>query len=453
MKNTKYKFNSFCIAGTSSGDGKTLVTLALLRALSRRGLKVRPFKCGPDYIDPTFHRIACKRQGRNLDAWMMGPEAVRTSFSSVCADADCAVIEGVMGLFDGAAPDSLEGSTAQIATLTGSGVILTVNARGMSGSIAALVKGYSEFDPHTRIIGVIANRVGSEKHAELLATALKAADLPPLLGFLPRNSAWELPERHLGLVPFTENSKQEAWFDSLADAAEEYFDIDEILRLSGIAKPVGIEYQDEIQPKFRIGVAMDKAFHFYYADNLDLLERRGFEVVPFSPLTDKALPENCAALYIGGGFPEEFAAELADNMQMRRAVKDFKGTVLAECGGYMYLSQTVDEYEMCGVVPAPTFMGKSRWALGYRRAETLADSFLGPAGTQVRGHEFHWSEIDESKLSPAWRCRRANGTSVGNCGFSSKNVMAAYLHIHFASNPQIVDNWYEYLKQGKEEIC
>jgi cobyrinic acid a,c-diamide synthase len=453
MKNTKSKFNSFCIAGTSSSDGKTLVTLALLRALSRRGQKVRPFKCGPDYIDPTFHRIACKRQGRNLDAWMMSPEAVRTSFSSACADADCAVIEGVMGLFDGAAPDSLEGSTAQIATLTGSGVILTVNARGMSGSIAALVKGYSEFDPNTRILGVIANRVGSAKHAELLATALKAANLPSLLGFLPRKSVWELPERHLGLVPFTENSKQEAWFDSLADAAEEYFEIDEILRLSCIPRPVGIEYQDEIQLKFRIGVAMDKAFHFYYADNLELLERRGFQVVPFSPLTDKTLPENCAALYIGGGFPEEFAAELADNVQIRRAIKAFKGTILAECGGYMYLSQAVDEYEMCGVVPAPTAMGKSRRALGYRQAETLADSFFGPSGTQVRGHEFHWSEIDESKLPPAWCCRRADGTQLGNCGFASKNVMAAYLHIHFASNPGIVDNWYDYIKQEKKEIC
>ncbi|MDD5727424.1 MAG: cobyrinate a,c-diamide synthase [Victivallales bacterium] len=449
----KSDFNSFCIAGTSSGDGKTLVTLALLRALSRRGLKVQPFKCGPDYIDPTFHRIACKRQGRNLDAWMMGSEAVRTSFSSACADADCAVIEGVMGLFDGAAPDSPEGSTAQIATLTGSGVILTVNARGMSGSIAALVKGYSEFDSHTRVIGIIANRVGSAKHAELLATALQAANLPPLLGFLPRNSAWELPERHLGLVPFTENSKQEAWFDSLAAAAEEYFDIDEILRLSCISRPVEIKHRFERRPKFRIGVAMDKAFHFYYADNLELLERRGFEPVPFSPLTDRTLPENCVALYIGGGFPEEFAPELADNMRMRRAIKAFKGTVLAECGGYMYLSQAVDEYEMCGAVPAPTLMGKSRRALGYRQAETLADSFLGPAGTKVRGHEFHWSELDERKLPPAWRCRRADGTPVGDCGFTSKNVMAAYLHIHFASNPQIADNWYDYIKQGKREIC
>lgn len=453
MKNTADKFSSFCIAGTSSGDGKTTVTIAMLRALARRGLKVQPFKCGPDYIDPTFHRIACNCQGRNLDAWMMGPDAVKTSFAQGCINADCAIIEGVMGLFDGAAPDALDGSTAQIAALVNSGIILTVNARGMGGSIAALVKGYAEFTPDTRIIGVIANQVGSEKHAELLATALQAADLPPLLGFLPRNADWKLPERHLGLVPFTENARNSAWFDSLADAAESHFDIDRILQLSHIAKPDKTAFETVERPKFRIGIAQDKAFHFYYPDNLELLERYGFELVPFSPLTDTGLPENCSALYIGGGFPEEFASELTANISMRQAIKAFRGTILAECGGYMYLSECVDDHEMCGVVPSGTVMCGSRRALGYRQAMTLTDSFLGPVGTQVRGHEFHWSQIDERELPPAWRCRRADGSPVGDCGFCSKNIIAGYLHVHFASNPEVVDNWYEYIKQENDKKC
>ncbi|MDD5697954.1 MAG: cobyrinate a,c-diamide synthase [Victivallaceae bacterium] len=453
MNNRSSNFSSFCIAGSSSGDGKTTVAVALLRALYRRGLSVQPFKCGPDYIDPTFHRIACKRQGRNLDAWMMGPEAVRVAFANACVDADCAVVEGVMGLFDGAAPDALEGSTAQIAALVNSGIILTVNARGLGGSIAALVKGYAEFDRNTRIIGVIANQVGSEKHAALLAAALRAADLPPLLGFLPRNAAWELPERHLGLVPFTENVKDAAWFDGLADAAEQYFNIDLILRLSRVSKPAGIEFPVRNRPKFSMGLAMDQAFHFYYPDNLELLERRGFELVPFSPLTAKALPENCAALYVGGGFPEEFAAGLAANIPLRRAVKAFSGTILAECGGYMYLSEALNGHEMCGAIPARTVMGGSLRALGYRRAETRQDSFLGPAGVLVRGHEFHWSDIDESNLPPAWHCARADGSPVGDCGFGSKNIIAGYIHIHFASNPEIADNWYDYIEQENKRRC
>ena len=449
MNTPHNKFSSFCIAGTSSGDGKTTVSLALLRALRRRRLKVQPFKCGPDYIDPTFHRIACKRRGYNLDAWMMGPKAVRIAFANACADADCAVIEGVMGLFDGAAPDTLDGSTAQIAVLVGAGIILTVDAHGMSGSIAALVKGYTEFNPDTRVIGVIANKVGSERHAALLATALRTADLPPLLGFLPQNDVWKLPERQLGLVPFTENEKQEIWFNELADAAEKYFDIDRILQLSRMSKPGGTELRIQDKPRFRMGIAMDKAFHFYYPDNLELLKRHGFELIPFSPLADKTLPQDCRALYIGGGFPEEFASGLAQNIPMRLAIKMFSGTILAECGGYMYLSESLNGRQMCGIVPAQTIMGNSLRTLGYRQAETISDSFLGPAGTRIRGHEFHWSDIDESDLSPAWHCRRADGSMAGDCGFSSKNIIAAYLHLHFASNPEIADNWYEYIKRGR----
>ncbi len=444
------KFSSFCIGGTSSGDGKTTIAIALLRALRNRGLNVQPFKCGPDYIDPTFHRIASVRSSRNLDGWMMGPDAVRNSFAQGCRNADCAVIEGVMGLFDSSAPGSYEGSTAQIAELTGSQVVLTINARGMANSIAAMVKGYCEFNPALKIAGVIANKVGSENHANILRESLKLAGLPPLLGYLPRNEDWQLPERHLGLVPFLENEKSEDWFNELAEAAEKCFDIDLLLQLTSETRPEAEAASGFDRPKLRLGLALDQAFHFYYRDNLEILEDRGFELVPFSPIKDTALPPGCDALYIGGGFPEEFAAELAANQAMRHAIKVFPGTILAECGGYMYLAKAIDQFPMCGVVPAEAVMNNRLRSLGYRQVELLHDTFLGPVGTGLRGHEFHWSSIAEESFTPLWNsCRAAKNSETVKCGFFNGKIAAGYIHLHFASNPVVVDNWYNHiLKTG-----
>ena len=441
------EFSAVCIAGTSSGDGKTTVTLALLRALTRRKLTVQPFKCGPDYIDPTFHNIAAHRHSRNLDCWMMGREQVKKSFAAGAADTDCAVIEGVMGMFDSAAPGSLEGSTAEVATLLDVPVILTVNCRGMAGSIAAIVKGYAEFCDKVKVIGVIANMVGSEKHAEILRRALELANLPSLLGYLPRNEKWTLPERHLGLVPFIENEKSDEWFEELGTAAEKYFEIDKILALCVKAKSAP-PHRAPRPVEVRLAVAKDEAFHFYYQDNLDILRENGFELVEFSPIRDRQLPDNINGIYLGGGFPEVFAAELEQNSRMRQAVKDFArngGAVYAECGGFMYLTEKLTDnsgrsMNMCGIIPAHTFMGSRLGSFGYREAKTCRETFFGPAGTVFRGHEFHWSDTEfTTKTEPLWLIKGAQQADEWTpCGYHSGNVCASYIHLHLASNPAAV---------------
>jgi cobyrinic acid a,c-diamide synthase len=440
-------FSALCIAGTSSGDGKTTVTLALLRALVRRKLTVQPFKCGPDYIDPTFHNIAARRHSRNLDCWMMGAEQAKKSFAKGIADADCAVIEGVMGMFDSAASGSLEGSTAEVASLLDAPVILIVNCRGMAGSIAAIVKGYAEFCDKVKVIGVIANMAGSEKHAGILSRALELANLPPLLGYLPRNETWALPERHLGLVPFIENEKSDEWFEQLGEAAEKYFDIDRILALCRREKSVSL-LKTLLPAKLRLAVAQDEAFHFYYQDNLDILRGNGFELVNFSPIHDQRLPDNIQGIYLGGGFPEVFAADLEKNSRMRQIIKDFAdngGAVYAECGGFMYLTEKLadnagNSMAMCGVIPAHAFMGDRLGSFGYREVKTCKDTFFGPAGTIFRGHEFHWSDIEfNSPAEPLWLTKGSHPEDEwSQCGYHSGNVCASYIHLHLASNPAAV---------------
>jgi cobyrinic acid a,c-diamide synthase len=440
-------FSAACIAGTSSGDGKTTVTLALLRALVKRKLTVQPFKCGPDYIDPTFHNIAAHRHSRNLDCWMMGRGQVKKSFVGSIADADCAVIEGVMGMFDSAAPGSLEGSTAEVASLLDVPVILTVNCRGMAGSIAAIVKGYAEFCDKVKVIGVIANMVGSEKHAEILRRALELANLPPLLGYLPRNEKWALPERHLGLVPFIESEKSDEWFEELGAAAEKYFEIDKILALCASTKSAA-PHKVPRRPEARLAIARDEAFHFYYQDNLEILEENGFELVEFSPIRDLQLPDNINGIYLGGGFPEVFAAKLEENSRMRQAVKDFArsgGAVYAECGGFMYLTEKLTDnsgrsMSMCGVIPAHTFMGNRLGSFGYREAKTCKETFWGPPGTVFRGHEFHWSDTEfTSETEPLWLTKGAQQEDKWTpCGYHSGNICASYIHLHLASNPAAV---------------
>ena len=450
MTNTVSNFPAFCVAGTGLGDGKTTVTLALLRALARRGKKVQPFKCGPDYIDPAFHNIASGQLSRNLDGWMMGTEQVKKSFAAASTGKDCAVVEGVMGLFDSSRPGTLEGSTAEISLIAGLPVVLVVNARGMAGSIAAMVKGYAEFHPELKVIGVIANKVGSDSHAKILKEALASAEMPPLLGYLKRNDKWILPERHLGLVPFTENKKTQEWFDALASEAEKYFEIDKILDLSRIIHPTIPEVEKSAKTGARLALARDKAFHFYYEDNLDMLRENGVELIEFSPLRDQSLPENIGGIYIGGGFPECFAGELESNQTMRKAIREFAdrgGIVYAECGGFMYLAEKLimdgQSYEMCGVVSAGIDMCKRLRSLGYREVKTSRDSFFGSAGTVMRGHEFHWSsETFTEKQHPAFHFRTATQNGYpGKCGYINNNVLASYIHLHWASIPQAPANF------------
>ncbi len=448
-------FAGFCLAATHSGSGKTTITLALLRALKRRGRKVQPFKCGPDYIDPGFHQQAAGCESINLDTWMMTEGGVRESFVRACSGREIAVVEGVMGLFDGFSATELTGSTADCARLLRLPVILIVDAKGMAGSIAPLVKGFTEFNREVEISAVIANNVGSKGHTKILAEALAAAGLPPLLGGLPQNPDFKLKERHLGLTPFLENAKASVWFDTLAAAVEEFIAIDKLLEIVHSERPQPPQNPQPAPPKtkIRLALARDSAFHFYYPDNLFLLRQAGFEIVEFSPLSDRVLPEGCRLLLLGGGFPEMFAAELAENRSMRQAIKDFAdndGMIYAECGGFMYLGESLTDSEgrsfpMCSVIPGKSRMTPKLRSLGYRDVTTLDETPFGPAGTGMRGHEFHWSEMELGQPCPPLYRQLSRRGVEKLCGVRFNNVLASYIHLHFIATPQVLDSWYKTL--------
>lgn len=444
--------HSFCIAGTQSGSGKTTLTLGLMAALRRRGLTVQPFKCGPDYIDAGHHRHAAGRISRNLDSWMMPPASIPRAFQNACQGADVAVCEGVMGLFDGASATELKGSTAEIALLTQMPVVLVVDARAMARSIAALVAGYVHFEKDLKICGIIANRVGSAGHARILREALAAAGLPPLLGCLPRDEAFHMPERHLGLVADTEDSGVEERIEALASAVEAAVDIDQLLACSrnNNTKQAAAEARPAVASKLRLGLARDAAFYFYYEDNLDALRSRGVTLVEFSPLNDAALPEGLDGLYIGGGFPEQFSAELSANTAMHASLREFAASgraIFAECGGYMYLCRSLEQPDgsrlpMAGVLAADCLMRDKRQRLGYTQASSLEAGIFGPAGTTLRGHEFHWSEVvPDAGQKPLFEVRDAHGRRQEQVGIQQGNTHASYFHPHFASNPSAVDAW------------
>lgn len=321
-------FFQLCVAGTHSGVGKTTLTLGLLASLKRRGYAVQPFKCGPDYIDPGHHARASGRRSHNLDTWMMGEKAVMQSYAGGCRGADGAVVEGVMGLFDGASSTGLAGSSAEVARVLGLPVILVVDARSMARSLAALVKGFASFESGVHIAGVIANRVGSQNHARILEEALASSSLPPLLGAMPRDEFWSIPERHLGLVTDFEHEENLTWYDRLADAVDAHLEVEKLVAACRYPRPPVPEREKKPlspHPAIRLAVARDAAFHFYYQNNLDRLEAAGIELVFFSPLEDVSLPERAAGIYIGGGFPEMFSRELEENRAMRAEISAFAG--------------------------------------------------------------------------------------------------------------------------------
>jgi cobyrinic acid a,c-diamide synthase len=438
------------VAGTASGTGKTSVALGLVCALKRRGLRVQTFKVGPDFLDPSYLALASGRPCYNLDGWMCGREYVEALFARTAGDADIAVIEGVMGLFDGADPVSLSGSTAEIATWLDAPVLLVASAQGAARSVAATVFGFVHFAPEVHVRGVLANHCGSASHAASLADSLCVAGLPPILGALASNSLPALPSRHLGLV--TANSKLLTGqaLEQFAEVTERQVSVNWVLNLarSAPALPEGPSATPpEPARNVRIAVARDEAFHFYYPDNLEALENAGAELAYFSPLKDACLPERCAGLYVGGGYPEMHAAELASNRSMLESIQAFAGArnpVYAECGGLMYLSQGIETHDgersgMVGLLPVWTRMLKQRKALGYVDAVPLADSLFAPRDTALRGHEFHYSEIVQSGLNdpswpPAYTTRR-RGTGAGvREGFQRGSILASYVHIHFASH-------------------
>jgi cobyrinic acid a,c-diamide synthase len=449
------------IAAPMSGSGKTTITAGLIAALAARGLRVAPFKCGPDYIDPSYHALAAGRPCANLDAWMIPPEQIAGVLSRRAAAADLALIEGVMGLFDGYAGDDDTGSTAHIARLTGSPVVIVLDVRAMARTAAALVRGLRDFEPQVNVAGVILTRVRSPRHAALVTQAIEQAAGLPVLGCFQRDEAITLPERHLGLVPTAEPGRWQEWLGQVRARIEASVDLDRLVALARLAPPLDAKWPGADAPTIRqdeaealsssprrpvIAVARDEAFSFLYEDNLDLLRAAGAELAFFSPIRDNTLPAGTRAIYLCGGFPELYAAQLSANAGLLAAIRAAAADlpIYAECGGLMYLTEAVAEpqggsYPMVGALPGRSVM-TPRLTLGYRTVRALDDSWLWRAGETLRGHEFHYSTCEElpaatphlyalqpDTLRPE---SRVEGARVGN-------VLASYVHLHFLAMPEL----------------
>ena len=442
------------IAGVRSGVGKTTIATGIMGALTRRGYAVQPFKAGPDYIDPTYHKLACGVPSRNLDTWLLPHATVLELFQKAAARRQVSVVEGVMGVFDGHSSLDEEGSTAQLAKLLGAPVVLIADAAKVARSVAAEVLGYQKFDPDLRIAGVILNGVGGPRHLEFCQPQIEATTKLPVLGYLPRRPDFEQPERHLGLIPTVEGTVARNWYESLITQVEETIDVGRILKLAESAETpsAGVQvYPEEPQPRRAvIAVAQDKAFNFYYQDSLDLLEAWGAEIAPFSPMEDEALPEGVGGLYLGGGFPELFAAELSENRPMHDAIRAAAGRgvpVYAECGGLMYLGRSLAGFDgtahpMIGLIPAVSAMSQSRLTLGYREVEACSDSPLLRQGQRVRGHEFHWSTLERPPAADeaVYKVIDQDGRPDG---FRADSVWASYVHVHMGSNPGLAPRFVE----------
>ncbi|MER8187115.1 cobyrinate a,c-diamide synthase [Kitasatospora sp. NPDC094015] len=435
------------VAAPSSGAGKTTVATGLMAALSARGLAVSPHKVGPDYIDPGYHALAAGRPGRNLDAYMCGAERIAPLFLHGAAGADVAVVEGVMGLYDGAAGQGELASTAHVAKLLAAPVVLVVDASAQSRSVAALVHGFASWDPQVRLAGVILNRVASDRHEDLLREALEEGSGVPVLGAVRRAAAVATPSRHLGLIPAAERSEQAlAAVREMGELVARSVDLDGLLALAGSAPPLAAEPWDPaaevtaVPGRPRIAVAGGAAFSFSYAENSELLAAAGAEVVGFDPLHDTELPEGTAALVIGGGFPELYVGELSGNTRLRAAVAALaaKGAPIAtECAGLLYLGRELDGRPMCGLLDTTARMTE-RLTLGYREAVALGDSPLAVTGTRVRGHEFHRTVCEPgSGEQSAWAWRTPAGPRTE--GFVQGPVHASYLHLHWAGVPQAAE--------------
>ncbi|MER7372966.1 cobyrinate a,c-diamide synthase [Streptomyces lanatus] len=471
------------IAAPSSGSGKTTVATGLMAAFASRGLAVSPHKVGPDYIDPGYHALASGRVGRNLDAYLCGAERVGPLFLHGARGCDVAVVEGVMGLYDGAAGEGELASTAQVAKLLRAPVVLVVDASSQSRSVAALVHGFVSWDPEVRVGGVILNKVASDRHEELLREALESVGVP-VLGVLRRVAQVDTPSRHLGLVPVAE--RRAAAVEAVAAMAEQVragCDLEGLLGLARSAGALGCAAWDAGEvlasspppplpvpnlgaappdPRFRpegprpqtpdglkdaypgstvrVALAGGPAFTFSYAEHSELLTAAGAEVVPFDPLRDEQLPDGTRGLVIGGGFPEVYAAELSANEPLRKAVAGLDAPIAAECAGLLYLCRELDGQPMCGVLDASARM-TGRLTLGYRDAVAVSDSSLAAAGTRMRGHEFHRTVVEPGAgAAPAWGMRSPSPRVEG---FVQQGVHASYLHTHWASQPGVARRFVE----------
>ena len=437
------------VSAPASGQGKTSVATGLLAAFREAGLEVSPHKVGPDYIDPGYHTLAAGRPGRNLDPWMVGEDRIASLFAhgaTTPRPADLAIVEGVMGLFDGASGQGDFASTAHVARLLQAPVVLVVDASGTSRSVAALVHGFRTFDPSVHIGGVIFNKVGSPVHAALLREALEPLGVP-VLGAVHRRPSLAVPSRHLGLVPAAERSAEA--LDVVAELAQvvrDSVDLDAVLRLARTAPPLdvpdAVELSAEPTPSVRIAVAGGRAFTFGYAEHPELLRAAGAEIVPFDPLVDEHLPAGVDGLVIGGGFPEVHAVDLAANATLRAEIRDRASggmPVAAECAGLLYLGRRLDEHDMCGVLDTVASMTE-RLTLGYREAVAPVGSVLAEPGTVVHGHEFHRTAlVSRGDGNPAWRWRTR--TDDVQDGVVSGNVHASYLHLNWAGVPGLAERF------------
>ena len=468
------------IAGTHSGVGKTSVAIGLMRAFTNRGLRVQSFKIGPDFIDPSHHWRATGRVSHNLDGWMLNRDQNLELFHQAWQGADLAIVEGVMGLFDGYGAESEAGSTAEMAKWLGAPVMLVINASALGRSAAALILGYEHFDPDLTVAGVICNQIGSESHLKRICSAVSQTVQVSILGGIPRTESVRIPERHLGLWRANEAGLTH-YLDTLAQLVTDHLDLEELIKIAQSDQgqlTASANFALETNgpkhlprfPQVRIGIAQDQAFCFYYAINLRLLEQAGAELIPFSPIQD-SLPEGLNGLYIGGGYPELHAKQLSENRAMCDAIATFCTSgrpVYAECGGLMYLSQGLlgaekQRYRFVGILPFWTQMGK-RVKLGYRQVDMVGAYSGFPHQGTIRGHRFHYSDIVDAQgdlldITPTSLETSQRGQLQFNYrlqgwnhhqtweGYQIHNVLASYVHLHFGSNPAFAQQFVQFCRQ------
>ena len=441
-------FPRLIIAATQSGSGKTTITVGLLAALKKRGLNVQTYKVGPDYIDAGWHALVNGKPSHNLDSYLVGADNIEKIFSATSRGVNLSLIEGVMGLYDGGRRGI--SSTAEISKLLKAPVVLVIDVRSMGVSAVATALGFRRFDKSVKIAGVILNRVGSDSHKQMIVEELEQRGIK-CFGAIKRNDEFHLPERHLGLVPTSESCNLDA-VEKICAAVEEQLDIDALIAVARNAPildkfPLRVEY---CPVRTKIAVARDAAFNFYYDASLRVLRSFGAEIVFFSPLDDEHLPENIGGLIIGGGFPEMFAAQLEQNKNLRAEILNAANNglpIFAECGGFMYLmSRLVDfkgkSFEMCGVFDGAAVMTDRLYRIGYAEAEILRDCVLGRAGNKFRAHEFHFSKpVDDTADEKIFHYTRTRTGEEYFAGAIKKNVVASYLHIHFAGCPKLAENF------------
>lgn len=442
------------IASPWSCSGKTTIAIGLMGALSKMGLRVQPFKIGPDFIDPSYHTAITGVRSRNLDTWLTSKRAVLGIFNEATYKADLAIIEGVMGLFDGIDGKSEAASTSEIAKILRAPVILVLDILNLARSAGALALGCKNFDKKIEIRGVILNRVTSERHARWAAEAIESKTHIPVLGAIPYDDSLVMPERHLGLIPTWERGELKNFFDNLIEKITSGVDLSRIMRIAKSAEKLPktrLVLFKKSREKIKIGVAFDEAFNFYYWDNLDIFRAYGAEIKFFSPIHDKCLPEDITGIYIGGGFPEVLAKDISKNNIMKKSVKkaiEDEMPLYAECGGLMYLVKSVVDFDgrrnsMVGLFNGDAYMRRKLEALDYTLAKVLIDNPMSRKGQKLRGHEFHFSSIEglpkDTKF--AYLLMRGKGITDGRDGLKDHGCLASYMHLHFAQDFSLVENF------------